>query len=354
MARAKVKTKVKRKNTLLIKLGLALLTIILVAAIIFIAYYFTKNKEDNRYINQLYNYKEQVDKSNAQVGSAVDGLKNINVKDSAALDSIRKIISGEITNLENVLLDISSVKPIIKYRSEYDNLINGIHSNKDIFTQANLILKNTKSTRIKSAVGDLSGFITTTTRYYEASKLKKAYIILPDSIKALPDKINSFAMDSYRYYQNRSHNNELYTSYFSSMDKVINAFNNDKIDLGINIDQINAGTLSIDDVYIKIENKLSEISEVQSTYDALSPPPKMGDRHKAFDDLIKTYSYYCQDFKTALSSYEEALTNTSELGSAKSAFDDLKSKYTTLSIDFTNYYNGYIDDKAKYSDINNQ
>lgn len=343
----------KKKHPLLIKLGLALLTIFVVGSVIFLAYYFTKNKEDTKYIDQLYSYKENVDKSNVAVSNLAAGLTSVSVKDSVTLEIYKKKISTEITNLENVLQDIETLKPMAKYRTQYDNFVNGIRSNKDIFNQALQILKNTKSTRIKAAVKELSGFVSTTTQFYEAGKLKKAYIKLPTGILELPGKINDFAMGSYKFYQNRIHNMELYTAYFNSMDKLITDFSATKTDLGINIDQINAGSLSIDDVYLKIEDKLAEVSSLQTNYDAMSPPPKMGDRHKAFDDILKSYSYYCQDFKTALSSYEEALNNPDALSAAKQAFEDLKTKYSTLSKNFTDYWNAYNGDKVKYSDVNN-
>lgn len=345
--------KAKKINPLIQKIGLSVLTVLLVAGIVFITYSFTLNKEDSSYINELYKYKIEVDKSNDLVANAVANIDSINIKNLSEVSSIEDKISSASSNLKKVLDEISTLRPQEKYQNQYNSFVNGIALNRKIFIQTNLILKNPRSSNLKSAINDLSTYIVDTSSAYESSKLKRAYIKLPSGILGMTDKINTYAFNVFKDYETRSQTMEQYTSYFSSMDSILSSFNNAKIDLYGNISLINSNTISIDDVYAKIEEKANEISGIQNAYNSLNVPPKMGDIHRQLDDILKAYSYYCQDFKYALNKYEEAQSDQSLMPDVTSTLNDLENKYKTISQNFTNYYNGYNNNKAKYSNINN-
>lgn len=346
-------TKTKKKHPVMQKLGLSILTVLIVTAIVFTTYYFTLNKEDSKYINQLYKYKVEVDKSNNSVADAVKNIDNIDVKNSSEIDGIKSTISNAVSDLENVLQDLQQLRPPAKYKLQYDNFTNGIFFNKRIFMQANLIIKNPRSNKLKSATNDLSSYISNASKAYDLSKLKKASITLPNGIVNLSDNVNNYAFNIYNDYEARNQSLEQYTAYFKSMDDVITMFNNSKEDLGINLNLIKTNTLSMDDVYTKIEGDLTELNQIQTSYNALSVPPKMGSRHKQFNDIIQSYIYYCQDFKTALNKYEEAGSDTNSQNDVNLAFSDLAAKYKLICTNLSNYQIGYNNDKAKYSDINN-
>lgn len=348
-----MKKAVKKTNPLLLKFGLSILTIIIVAGIVFSTYYFTLNKEDSKYINVLYKYKIEVDKSNASTTDAIKNIDNLASKDDSEIKNIEETFSTAESNLKNILQDIQQVRAPAKYKLQYDNYTNGILSNKEIFHQANLILKNTKSSTLKNALNSLSGYVSDTTKFYEESKLKKATIKLPSEILAMSDTIGTYAFNAYKDFENKTQNLEAYTAYFKAMDDVLKNFDTAKIDLYTNMSLIKSNTLSLDDVYAIIESKISENEDIQTAYSNLTVPPKMGARHKQMDDIIKSYYYYCQDFKIALNKYEESLNDSTLTSGVTASFNDLNTTYKNLSKRFTSYWSSYTDDKLKYSDINN-
>lgn len=339
----------------LLKIGLSFLTILLVGAIVFTTYYFTINKADSGYINTLYEFKVDVDKCNDAVANATSGIESLSIDKTSELKDIRSIISDASFKLNNVLQNLQKLKAPSKYKLQYESLVNGVYTNKKIFTQTILILKNTHSNKISNGISALNKYVSETSKYYEAAKLKKAYIKLPDGILGISEKIGQYAFKSFDDYENKTHALEDYLSYFKLMDNVVSTFNNSKINLGASYQQIKSGELSVNDVYVKIEGKLSELAQIQSNYEAISIPSntKIKDRHIQFNDIIKRYTYYCQDFKIAINRYEEAGTDADAESEAVFAFDDLEVKYKTLSKTFTDYISSYNADKTKYSNISN-
>jgi hypothetical protein len=349
----------KRVQPVLLKIGLSFLTILLVGAIVFTTYYFTINKADSGYINTLYEFKVDVDKCNDTVAKATNSIDNLNINKTSELKDIRSIISDASFNLNNILQDVQKVTAPSKYKTQFESLVNGISTNKKIFTQTILILRNTHSNNISKGINDLNTYVSNTSKYYEIAKLKKAYIKLPDGILSMSEKISKYAFKSFDDYENKTHELEDYLAYFKLMDNVVSNFNNTKINLGVNYNQIKSEEISIDDVYVKIEGKLSELAQIQSNYEAISIPSnvKIKDRHIQFNDIIKRYTYYCQDFKIAINRYEETSTDADADADAEAeaafAFDDLEIKYKTLSKTFTDYISSYNADKSKFSNINN-
>jgi hypothetical protein len=343
----------KKLHPVLQKLGLSALTVLIVVAIVFATYSFTLNKEDSKYINQLYKYKLEVDKSNDMVAEAVKNIDGIDVKSVTEIKAIEAKLSSASTELQSVENELSQLKPPSKYGTQYANYSNGIYLNKRIFMQANLILKNTKSASLKSAVNALSDYINKASAAYESSKLKKAYINLPAGVIDMSDKVNTYSFNVYKDYENKTQSLEQYTAYFKSMDDVLANFNTSKEDLNSYISFIKSNTLTMDDVYAKIEGKISDVTQIQTQYTSLSVPPKMGNRHNQLDDILKSYLYYCQDFKAALTKFEEAGTDLSALNDVNSTFNDLSTNYKTITTSFTNYWNAYNSDKDRYTDIKN-
>jgi hypothetical protein len=345
--------RVKIAHPVLQKLLLSILTVILVGIIVFTTYYFTMNKENTSFVDSIYKYKVEVDKSNAIVVDAIKDIDNIDIKNTASINKIRAQILKASSTLQTTYDEIQKIKPPSKYEIQFSNYVNGIYSNRKIFMQTYLILKNTTSKDLDNAINALYKYVSDASKGYENSKLGKAYIALPSQIVAMPEKINQYAFKSFNDYQNRSRSLEEYQSYFKAMDDVLANFNSTKIDLAVNLEPIKQNTVSLDDVYIKIENKLSDMAQIQNVYSSLTLPAKMANKHQELDNILKAYTYYCQDFKQALTKFEEAGSDATAQADVTATFDDLKTKYDTLSRDFTDYVNAYNGDKMKYSDINN-
>lgn len=335
------------------KVLLSVLTLVLSVLILFSTYYFIQNKSDSNYINLLYKQKLIVDNANKEASLALKNIDELDVNDSEKLKEIITTLTNSESTLQKVINDLNSNPPLQKYKSQYDNLIQGITLNKKIFTQTLLILKNTKSNNIKKATTDLEEYIKQTYHYYEISKIDKVYIVLPSEILALSDKVYQFASKAYIDYEAKSRLLEQYVNYFSSMDSIISDYQNIKTNLSEELQGIRNGKSTLEDVYIKIENKLSSLDLLSEKYNNLSVPVKVAQNHQEFNKFISMYSNYCLDFKGNLYKLEEAGNNETKLMEVNMQFDNLNNQYNTINNSFFSFLDKYNELKNTLTDINN-
>jgi hypothetical protein len=295
--------------------------------------------------------KLKIDDANKAVSDAVKGMDKLDVTNTAELNKIISVISQSDSTLGNSLKVLNNIAPPAKYKTQYQTFVQGIASNRKIYTQANLILKNTKSKDLQKAIDSLDKYTEDTTKFYENSKLGKAYIKLPPDILTLWDKVSNYAIAAYSNQEAQSRLLEQYTAYFDAMDTLIEQFSNAKTDLNSYVEALNNNQITIGDVYIEVERKLGELNRIKGIYTGMAVPPKTLEQHKMFNELINNYTSYCEEFKAALTELEEAGGNKDALGEASLTFESLYVRYVDINRSYTDYKQIYDADKAKYSSM---
>lgn len=341
------------KNSSIKKFLVPFVIFFILAAAAFGAYYFTFYKNNSNYINSLHNEKLKIDKANSQVADAFKNFDQIDTKNTEEISKVTKILSNSEAIIQDVLTRVKGISPISKYKTQHDNYLRGIEENKKIFAQTLLILQNPTHKDVDKAVEALYKYVSDSTRLYEQAKLGKAYITLPSELLALPDKISQFVAVEKTDYEAKSRILEQYSKYFTEMDKVINGFKGTKTDLSSYIDQINSNKTTLENVYLNIEKKLMALKDLKASFDKISIPPKSIKNHEQFDNVIKGYMDYCEEFKSNLIQFEEAGTDNDKLTGVNQIFQELKKQYKNLDSSFTDYINKYNQDKQLYGDISN-
>ncbi|MDF2675628.1 MAG: hypothetical protein K0R09_3900, partial [Clostridiales bacterium] len=222
-----------------------------------------------------------------------------------------------------------------------------------ILTQTNLILKNTKSKDLQKAVDALDKSIEDTATAYENSKLETVYIKLPSEILTLWDKVGNFAIAAYSDYEVKERLLEQYTEYYNSMDSIIEDFINEKQDLNTYINAISDNRTTISDVYVEIDKKLINLSKIKNSYAKLSVPSKTAKQHGQFNEIINSYSIYCEQFKPVLTELEEAGSNPDALMEVSMSLDGLYVRLQEINFNYTEYKDLYDNDKDIYMNIDN-
>lgn len=335
------------------KILISICTLLLLGIIFFVSYHFTSGKTKSSYIDSLYTQKLKIDEINTTAASAV---KNIDKLDSASSEGLKSIISAITkaeSSIQGCINNLSEVSPPGDYKEQYSSFREALSLNKKIYTQTNLILKNTKSKDLQKAIDALNKCIKDTSTAYENSKLDRVYIKLPGEILTLWDKVGSYAMASYSNYESKERLLEQYTEYFNSMDKIIEGFVNEKQDLNTYIDAISANQTTISDVYTEIDKKLGRLYNIKNSYTKLSVPSKTAVQHGRFNNLIDRYSEYCSEFKTELTNLKEAGSNTDALMEVNVSLDGLYVKFEDINVSYNEYKELYDKDKDTYLNINN-
>lgn len=334
-------------------LWIAFSTLMLVLIILFGTYYLFAQKANNGYVSLLIQQKNKIDAANK---SAAKALKNIGSLDTEDQDKLKSIISkvsdseSLITNAYNALLKIS---PSAKYKTQYNNYVKAVILNKKIFTQTNLILKNTKSKDLKKATDALYEYVAEAANSYEAARLGKSYIMLPTDIIALPDNVAAYANKAYEQYVSNTILLEQYNTYYASMDEVNSKFQNVMTDLNLNLEKIKNGNASLEQIYILIEDKFSQLNDISDKYNSINVPSNIAKDHQSFNDILNSYTNYCQDFKTSLTQFEEAGDNALKLDEVNTNFTNLEKVYKTIYDSYSNFTETYEKNKSTYTNIEN-
>lgn len=340
----------KNKNKSTQKILIALSTVLLIAGVFAITFYFTSGSAKSKYTDILYKQILVIDKANKDVADATMDLDKLE-KDDKGINEIKKAIDSSIKSIKDAYEELKKINPPSKYKTQYDDFLKGIESNKKIFEQTNLILKNPKSKDLNKAIEDLNNYIASAKKSYDTSKLGKAYIKLPSEIFSLPGRVGDYASLIYNDYEHKNALLQQYTEYFDSMDSILFTFEGEKNDLNNLIIMIKNNQTDFSSANISIENKLSKLSNAKNKYDNLTIPPKIK-KHKDLNKIMDSYMYYCQDFKSALRQLEEA-SSEEELKEVNMVFDELLIRYNEITKSYQNYKNSYDKDKEFYTDINN-
>lgn len=335
------------------KILISISTLVLLGLIFFISYHFTSGKTRSNYSNAIYEQKLKIDEINNTAADAVKNLDKLDISDTEGIKSIISSIGKAESSIQDSINSVKKITPSADYKEQYSSLLEGLSLNKKIYTQTNLILKNTKSKDLQNAIDALEKNIADTVATYENAKLDDIYIKLPGGILTLWNKVESYAMTSYSNYESKSRLLEQYSEYYNSMDTIIEKFANEKQDLNMHIDSLKVGQTSVGDIYVIIDKKLGKLVSIQNEYTKLSVPSKTAKQHGQFNEILNRYFEYCEEFKSVLKELEEAGSNTDALMEVNISLEQLYVKYEEINAFFNTYKELYNSDKDTYMNIDN-
>ena len=335
------------------KILISISTLLLLSIIFFVSYHFTSGNTKSNYIDSLYTQKLKVDEANKTAAEVVKNIDKLDASNKQELQNIISIIAKAESSIQGCINSLNKISPPANYKDHYSSFLEALSLNKKIFTQTNLILKNTKSKDLQKAVDALDKNIGDTSAAYENSKLETVYIKLPSEILTLWDKVGSFALVSYNNYEAKAVLLEQYTEYYNAMDTIIEEFINEKVDLNTYIDDISDSKASISDVYIEIDKKVDQLNSIKSSYIKLSVPAKTAKHHGNFNDILNSYSVYCEQFKPVLTALEEAGSNPDALMEVNIDLDELYVRLQEINVSYNEYKELYDKDKDTYMNIDN-
>lgn len=335
------------------KIIISISTLLLLGIIFFVSYNFTSGNSKSNYVDTLYTEKLKVDEANKTVADAVKNIDKLDGTNKEELKNIISVISKGEASIQSSITSISKISPPANYKDHYSSFLEALSLNKRILTQTNLILKNTKSKDLQKAIDALDKSIEDTTIAYENSKLETIYIKLPSEILTLWDKVGDFATTAYGDYEVKERLLEQYTEYYNSMDSIIEDFINEKQDLNTYIGAISDSRTTISDVYVEIDKKLINLNKLKNSYTKLSVPSKTAKQHGQFNEILNSYSMYCEQFKQVLTELEEAGSNPDALMEVNMSLEGLYVNLQGINVAYNEYKELYDNDKDIYMNIDN-
>lgn len=335
------------------KIIISISTLLLLGIIFFISYHFAFGNTKSEFIDSLYSQKLEVDKINSTVAEGVKNIDKLDIENKEELQRIISVISKGEASMQDRINSLGEITAPANYSSSYTSFMEGLSLNKKIFTQANLILKNTKSKDLQKAIDALDKYIEDTKMAYDNIQIEKVHVKLPGEILTLWDKVGGYALAAYSDYEIKGRLLEQYTEYYHSMDTILEEFINEKEDLNTYIDLISKNQITIGEVYVKIDTKLGKLNKIKKSYSGLSVPAKTAKQHGRFNDILNTYSTYCEEFKKVLTKLEEADGNPDALMEVSISLDDKDLMLQGINTAYIEYKDLYDKDKDIYMNADN-
>lgn len=345
--------KAKSGKRILIKIMIFVLTLCIVGGVFFAAYHIMSRESSEGYTTALKAQKKAIDEANDNAAEAVDKLNSMTEEDKETLSQIIDTFSASEAAIRKALSVAKEITIPAKYQDQFNQLITGMDYNKKIYSQALLLLKNPTSSDRTAALEDLNNYISEAASLYYKGKVNEISIELPNEILSLQGTIDSYSEDIYKEYQDKlvilSKNKE----YYDAMESIINNFKNEMGDLSLSFNRITSKQATVPEIYSNIEKKLLSLTKIITAYNEITAPSVAGDVHKGFYGIINAYIIYCQDYESALLTYQAAGEDEAALAECSVTIGYLNNKYVDISNNFDAYHTSFNDSKDKYTDINN-
>ncbi len=345
--------KAKNSKKIQIKILILVLTLCVVGGVFYGAYRVMSGKSSEGYTTTLKAQKNAIDKANKSAADAADKLGSLSEDDDNTLSQIKDTFSSAESTLREAISTTKGVSIPAKYQEQYDQLLAGMDYNKKIYTQTLLLLKNPTSSERDAALKDLGSYISEAASCYYKGEINSISIDLPNEILSLQSIVDSYSSDMYKEHQDKLNELNKNKEYYQAMESIIQSFMSEMSDLSISFKKAINNQTKVSDVYATIEKKLLELNKIKTTYGSLSAPSVAGDLHKGFNPVLTSYISYCQDYETAILSYQQAGADEAALAESSVTMGNLNNEYVDISNSFDTFYTNFNNSKDKYTDVNN-
>jgi hypothetical protein len=345
--------KAKSGKKILIKILILVLTLCIVGGIFFAAYHIMNGESSKTYTSTLKAQKKTVDDANKAAAEAADKLSSMAKGDEETLAQITKVFTTSESEIRKAISATKEIAIPAKYQSQFDQLIAGMDYNKKIYSQALLLIKNPTSSDRDAALKDLNNYISEAASSYYKGEVNGISIELPNEILSLQGTIDTYSEDIYKEHQGKLEILNKNKEYYEAMDDIIKNFKSEMTDLSISFKKITNNQAKVSDVYSNIEKKLLSLTKISTTYNGLTAPSVAGDVHKSFNSVITAYISYCQDYESALLTYQDAGEDEAALAECSVTIGSLDNEYVDISNSFEAFKTSFDNSKDKYTDINN-
>jgi len=348
-----MKKKAKNGNKILIKILILILTLCVVGGIFYAAYYIMTDKNSVTYTSTLKEQKKAVDDANEAAAEAAEKLSSISEGDEETISQIKDVFSDAESAIKKAVSATKKITIPAKYKDQFKQLIAGMDYNKKIYSQALLLIKNPTSSDRDAGLNDLGNYISEAASSYNKGIINGISIELPNEILSLQGTIDTYSEDLYNEYKDKLDVLNKNKEYYTAMENIITNFRNEMTDLSTSFKKITNSQSTVSEVYSSIEKKLLTLTNIKKSYNELTAPSVAGDVHKSFNSVINAYISYCQNYESALLTYQAAGSDEAALAELSVTISSLDNEYVNISISLETFYASFCDSRDKYTDINN-
>lgn len=345
--------KTKKGKKIMLKLLILILTLCVVGGIFFATYHIIVNKNNATYTLTLKEQKKAVDDANNAAAEAAKKLSSMDEGDEETLSQVKDAFNEAESAIRDAISATKKISIPAKYQTQFDQLLAGMDYNKKIYSQALLLINNPTSSDRDAGLTDLGNYISEAASSYNEGVINGISIELPDEILSLQGTIDTYSGALYKEYDDKLNALNKNKEYYDAMEEIIKNFKAEMTDLSISFEKIANNQATVSEVYSSIEKKLLALTKINTSYNELTAPSVAGDVHKSFNSVITAYISYCQNYESALLSYQAAGNDEAALAECSITIASLDNEYVDIANDFETFSTSFNNSKDKYTDINN-
>ncbi|MEF9952232.1 MAG: hypothetical protein RR840_05200 [Clostridium sp.] len=298
-----------------ITIGL-ILSIIIISGLI---YYFMYGSTDARYTTQSKKIISLVESGSKDTISTYPLLTD----DTKNIDKIINKLKSSADDLDKAIKIADTVKIPDKYKATHESLKQGLHKNKQLYTQSIAILENYSSTTVNNSINKLYEYLSLTLGYYNNFKTDSLSINLPNEFINYPDKFKKY-IENLNSLDSSLKNQEENNIYIANIKESLTVFNNIKSLVDSDIKLANDGKLTSSQLMVNISKHKNSLTSLIDSINTTNAPTQLSNIKTSFITCSVAYEDYLSTLRGALESSTES-DNKSQISSAiSSSADKLK------------------------------
>ena len=327
----------RKKNKNLIIILSVLAFAIIISVVFYGTYYLSIGKSLNSYENAVKVYVDKINQINLStevfiVGQTIDPAK------------IRKDLPLKIDELSKIKENLEEIIPVEKYKSDHDNLINGIDKNILIFRQINLILSNPNGNDLDKAGAALIKYKDDCYKYYSLIKLKNIKPSINNKINNLVDNTSSYVNELVRLKRDNEIIQNQNLDFVDSMENIIAKFIPIKIDFSDEILTARSNNSNFNEVITAINKNKANLDKLSQDFSNVTVPSKAISCYKAFNTSLEEYNNYLESLIYSINN-EKLSQNNLNSSKITELYASPTSKYNNVIKDYSDFLKAYSDFK---------
>lgn len=302
------------------------------------------------YVNES-RYLARFNEASRKISSANDVLtSNItpDIVKSTQIDSISQQIQEQKVEIDTLEKDFAEKKSPEKYRDQHKIMINLLGLESSILKDASLILTNPLTAETDSLLVSIKGNIDGAEGMANQIQISSDNVRLSTNMVALPHQLTVYVEEKRRVNKERMDRLAAMNKFFTSMDAIIQKYNNAKTDFVGTLENLRKGGDNWDDYFSALGDAKKIRVSLRNQVSSIKAPREAEALKRQFNEVLTQSINYCDMMNDAANMEHSTIFYVAQpkYKEAANANDDVQKAYSA-------FITNYEAEKSRLTNIDN-